>query len=116
MLSWTPGNSEQARSLAQYSLFNHQLAKRTPGIKPRSANLRKQMRHKPNLRYTARGRPHSWQRDSRREVNFGVRLALAIFDLLATEVSSHRGREKNFVRVETCLLEKNVLDAKSSAA
>ena len=40
------------------------------------------------LRYTARGRPHSWQRFSRRELNFGVRFALAIFDLLATEFDS----------------------------
>jgi hypothetical protein len=42
------------------------------------------MRQTPNLRYTARGRPHSLQRDSRRVENFGVRLAFAIFDLLAT--------------------------------
>jgi hypothetical protein len=40
----------------------------------------------PNLRYTARGRPHNLQRFSRRVLNFGVLLALAIFDLLATEV------------------------------
>jgi hypothetical protein len=39
----------------------------------------------PNLRYTARGRPHSLQRFSRRVLNLGVALALAIFDLLATE-------------------------------
>jgi hypothetical protein len=44
------------------------------------------MRQMPNLRYTARGRPHKRQRFSARELNFGVRLALAIFDLLATEV------------------------------
>jgi hypothetical protein len=61
---------------------------RTPGIIPRSANLRKQIRQMPNLRYTARGRPHSLQRDSLRVLNFGFRLALAIFDLLATELSS----------------------------
>jgi hypothetical protein len=40
----------------------------------------------PNLRYTARGRPHNLQRFSIRVLNFGVRFALAIFDLLATEV------------------------------
>ena len=62
----------------------YQLAIRTPGIKPRSANLRKQIRQMPNLRYTARGRPHSWQRHSRRVLNLGTRFALAIFDLLAT--------------------------------
>ena len=42
------------------------------------------MRHKPNLRYTARGRPHNLQRRSCRDENFGSRLAFAIFDLLAT--------------------------------
>ena len=36
-----------------------------------------------NFRYTARGRPHNLQRDSRRVENFGLRLAFAIFDLLA---------------------------------
>jgi hypothetical protein len=66
----------------------YQLALRTPGIKPWSANFRKQMRQMPNFWYTARGRPHSWQRFSRRELNFGVRFALAIFDLLATACDS----------------------------
>jgi hypothetical protein len=42
------------------------------------------MRQMPNLRYTARGLPHSWQRLSWRELNFGFRRALAILDLLAT--------------------------------
>jgi hypothetical protein len=46
------------------------------------------MRQMPNLRYTARGRPQSWQRDSRRVLNLGVLLALAILDLLATEAGS----------------------------
>lgn len=40
----------------------------------------------PNFRYTARGRPHSRQRFSQRVLNFGVFCALAIFDLLATDV------------------------------
>ena len=69
------------------SLFDYQLAFFTPGIRPLSARLRKQMRHVPNLRYTARGRPHSLQRDSRRDENFGVRFAFAILDLLATDYS-----------------------------
>jgi hypothetical protein len=64
----------------------HQLALRTPGISPWSASLRKQIRQIPNLRYTARGRPQSRQRFSWRVLNFGVAFALAIFDLLATEV------------------------------
>jgi hypothetical protein len=45
---------------------------------------RKQIRHKPNLRYTERGRPQNLQRFSLRLLNFGGRFALAIFDLLAT--------------------------------
>ena len=65
--------------------LSYQLELRTPGIKPWSANLRKQIRQMPNLRYTARGRPHSWQRFSRRVLNFGTLFALAILDLLATE-------------------------------
>jgi len=40
----------------------------------------------PNLRYTARGRPQSLHRFSRREENLGTLLALAIFDLLAIEL------------------------------
>ena len=45
---------------------------------------RKQIRQIPNLRYTARGRPQNLQRFSCRVLNFGLRTALAIFDLLAT--------------------------------
>src|SRR5437870_9620357 len=40
----------------------HQLAFLTPGISPALARLRKQMRQMPNLRYTARARPHNLQR------------------------------------------------------
>ena len=61
----------------------YQLAFRTPGIRPSSASLRKQIRQMPNFRYTARGRPQSRQRRTRRVENFGVRCAMAIFDLLA---------------------------------
>lgn len=57
---------------------------RTPGIRPWSASLRKQIRQMPNLRYTARARPHILQRRLSRVVNFGVSLALANFALLAT--------------------------------
>ena len=63
--------------------MRYQLALRTPGITPSSANLRKQMRQMPNLRYTARGRPQSLQRELRRVENFGVIFAFAILDLLA---------------------------------
>ena len=83
----------------------HQLAIRTPGIFPWSANLRKQIRHKPNLRYTARGRPHRLQRDSARVLNFGGRLALAILDLLATGFLSLHG-VKHLLRGRTFTLER----------
>jgi hypothetical protein len=62
----------------------YQLALRTPGIRPWSANLRKQIRQMPNLRYTARARPQILQRRFSRVVNFGVSFILANLDLLAT--------------------------------
>ena len=71
--------------LAGYVPTRHyQLDFRTPGIIPLSARLRKQIRQIPNLRYTARGRPHILQRRSRRTENLGSRFALAIFDFRAT--------------------------------
>ena len=64
-------------------ITSYQLAFLTPGMHPWSASLRKQMRQVPNLRYTARGRPHNMHRRTVRVENFGGRLAAAIFDLLA---------------------------------
>jgi len=64
----------------------YQLAFFTPGITPWSANSRKQIRQMPNLRYTARGRPQILHRRSSRDENFGLRSALAIFDLLAMRI------------------------------
>jgi hypothetical protein len=43
------------------------------------------MRQVPNLRYTARGRPHNMHRLTARVLNFGGLLAAAIFDLLAMD-------------------------------
>ncbi|EMI17517.1 hypothetical protein RMSM_05560 [Rhodopirellula maiorica SM1] len=68
--------------------MNYQLALRTPGINPMLAFSRKQILHKPNLRYTDRGRPQNLQRFSCRVLNFGFRAAFAIFDLLATGAGS----------------------------
>lgn len=65
----------------------HQLAFFAPGINPSRHMSRKQMRQSVNLRYTARGRPHNAHRRSARVVNLGFLLALAIFDLLAMNVS-----------------------------
>ena len=49
---------------------------------------RKQIRHIPNFRRYARGRPHSRQRWYARTGNFGVRWAFAISDFFATRGSS----------------------------
>ncbi len=67
-------------------VFLYQLAFLTPGIIPWSAILRKQMRHSPNLRYTARGRPHNWQRRRSLVENFGFCFALASLDALAMQM------------------------------
>src|SRR3954468_3755002 len=41
---------------------DYQLDLVIPGSSPRCAISRRQMRHRPNFRYTARGRPQRWQR------------------------------------------------------
>ncbi len=41
------------------------------------------MRHRPNLRYTARGRPHIWQRRRSFVEYLGFCFAFAILDELA---------------------------------
>lgn len=76
----------------------YQLAFFTPGIKPRAARLRKQMRQMPNLRYTARGLPHKRQRYTRRVENFGLLNAFKIFALHAMQEhfpSDSRGPERH---------------------
>ena len=64
---------------------------------PSRQSFLKQMRQILNLRYTARGRPHSSHRRSVRLLNFGVRFALAIFDLLATVETLHKGIVSNYI-------------------
>ena len=64
---------------------------------PSRQSFLKQMRQILNLRYTARGRPHSSHRRSVRLLNFGVRFALAIFDLLATVETLHKGIVNNCI-------------------
>src|SRR6185295_11789638 len=61
----------------------YQLALRTPGISPLRASSRKQIRHRPNLRSTARDRPQRWQRRTVRTLNLGVRLARSIQQVFA---------------------------------
>src|SRR5699024_4835758 len=43
-------------------VWAYQLLLVTPGSSPRCAISRRQTRHRPNLRYTARARPQRWQR------------------------------------------------------
>jgi len=76
-------NAEISSFCILHSDFPYQLALRTPGMCPWSASLRKQMRHTPNFRYTARGRPQSRHRRLSRVEYFGFFKAFAIFDLLA---------------------------------
>ena len=59
------------------SSFVYQDALRTPGISPFSAISRKQMRHSPNLRRNARGRPQRVQRWIFRLLNFGFLFAFS---------------------------------------
>src|ERR671918_2877836 len=54
-----------------------------PGTEPWCASSRRQIRHTPNLRYTARGRPHLEQREYLRTPNFGSRDCLTTSDFLA---------------------------------
>src|SRR5512136_2894242 len=61
----------------------YQLDLITPVTSPRSARLRKQMRHIWNMRRYARGRPQIGQRLYLRTGNFGFRRACAIFESLA---------------------------------
>src|SRR5207248_9430686 len=49
-----------------------------------SASFRKQIRHRPNLRMKARGRPQRWQRLCCCTLNLGVSLDLTIIETLAT--------------------------------
>src|SRR5580693_6781890 len=56
-----------------------------PGSSPRCAIVRKQMRHRPNLRYTARGRPQRVHRVYARTSNLGLRFALTISAVLAID-------------------------------
>lgn len=61
----------------------YQLAFLTPGISPRLANSRKQIRQMPNCLIYPLFLPHLKQRLTMRVENFGFFLALAITDVLA---------------------------------
>src|SRR5829696_2980020 len=58
----------------------------TPGSSPACAISRRQMRQRPNLRYTECGRPHFWQRVYARTWNLGFRFALLTSAVLAMSV------------------------------
>src|SRR5215831_14338199 len=66
---------------------DYQLDFTTPGISPRKAKLRKQIRHMANLRRYPRDLPHTRQRRYRRTANFGVLFDLLIRDFFAILLS-----------------------------
>src|SRR4051794_34740791 len=70
--------------------FCYQELLRTPGSSPAWAISRRQIRHRPNLRKTACGRPHRWQRVYARTANLGLRFAFSIRAFLAMVVISYR--------------------------
>src|ERR687888_2404810 len=71
----------------------HQLDLVTPGSSPRCAMSRRQIRHRPNLRKTALGRPHRWQRVYARTANLGLRPCLTLSAVFATSVLPEREAE-----------------------
>src|ERR1700761_5279539 len=64
--------------------LDYQLDLVMPGSSPRCAMERKHTRQRPNLRYTARGRPQRVQRVYPRTANLGFRFALTISAVFAT--------------------------------
>jgi hypothetical protein len=69
-------------SQSRQAVERYQLDLITPGIWPRTANSRKQIRHSPNRRMYPRGRPHMRQR-LRTRVGYLRPSSLAIIDFLA---------------------------------
>src|SRR5215208_1091712 len=65
----------------------YQLAFLTPGIIPKSASSRKQIRQRPKRRRKARERPQRPQRLCTRTWNFGFRLLFSIMAFRAIAVS-----------------------------
>ena len=76
---------------------HYQLDFVTPGINPRSAISRKQMRHKPNLRIYARGRPHREQRLCCWTACLGVRWDLITNALRANALPPQPRAAQHFV-------------------
>src|SRR5262249_24754284 len=65
------------------TLGDYQLDFTTPGISPRRAKPRKQIRHMANFRRYPRALPHTRQRLYKRTANFGVLFALLMSDFFA---------------------------------
>jgi len=74
--------------LASFHFRDYQLDFVTPGSSPRNARSRKQMRHRPNLRIYARGRPQTLQRLCCCTLNRGLRCAFTIIEIFAIPPSS----------------------------
>src|SRR6516164_3874365 len=71
----------------------HQLAFTRPGISPRCARVRRQIRHSPNFLNTARGRPQLRQRLYLRTLNFGGcrhLMSRAFFGMLARSLADRQ--------------------------
>ena len=86
------GGRGRARLVRSWSpAAGYQLDLVMPGSSPRCAIVRKQIRHRPNLRYTARGRPQREHLVYARTSNFGLRFALAIRLFFATRQLSLNG-------------------------
>src|SRR5689334_10447658 len=72
----------------------YQLDLVTSGSSPRWAISLRQMRHRPNLRYTAFGRPQRWQRVYPRTANLGLRAALTFSAVFAISVAPLSARQR----------------------
>src|SRR6202161_3794947 len=87
----------------------YQLAFVTPGTSPACTMTRRQMRQRPNLRYTAFGRPHRWHRVYPRTLNLGVRCCFSIKAFFAmvlpgllSERKAERCQERSPFLVRAC--------------
>src|SRR5664279_6585157 len=97
------------RSSSSLVASSHQLAFVTPGISPAWTITRRQIRHRPNLRYTDLGRPHRRHRVYPRTLNLGVRccfsikafFAMGLLDLLS-EREAECGQQGPALFVGTC--------------
>src|ERR1700689_1118897 len=95
-LALRTGGSMSARGSVIF-MAAYQLAFVTPGTSPACTMTRRQMRQRPNLRYTPSGRPHRWHRVYPRAMNLGVRCCFSIkafFAMVLPGLLSERKAER----------------------